>query len=64
MEVRAVEIKKGLKIFCEGKKHCLQLEQELNDRGFVTRSGCNEARMWSVYIVDTPIDSGFNLQID
>lgn len=54
MEVKAVEIKKGLKIFCEGQKHCLQLEQELIDKGFVTKSGCDEARMWSIYIVDTP----------
>ena len=53
MEVKAIEIKKGLKIFCEGEKQCLQLEQELNDRGFVTRSGCNEVGMRSIYIVDT-----------
>lgn len=54
MEIRAVEIRKGSNIFCEGQKHCIQLEQELNDKGFITRSGCNEAGMWSIYIVDTP----------
>ena len=52
MGVNSVKIEKGLKIFCEGQIHCLQLEKELNDKGFVTRIGCNEAGMWSVYIVD------------
>ena len=54
MEVKAIEIKEGSKIFCEGQTHCLKLEKELNNKGFVTRIGCDEAGMWSVYIVDVP----------
>ena len=48
------QIQAGNKIFCEGQSSCLKLEEELNNRGIETRVGCNEAGMWSVYIISVP----------
>ena len=50
----AKEITAGSKIFCEGQRACLKLEEELNSKGIETRVGCNEAGMWSVYIISVP----------
>lgn len=47
----AQKIKAGSKIFCEGQRACLKLEEELNNKGIETRVGCNEAGMWSIYKV-------------
>lgn len=48
------EIKAGSKIFCEGQRSCLKLEEELNSKGIETRVGYNEVGMWSVYIISVP----------
>lgn len=58
-------IKPGQKIFCEGERACLKIEQELNKKGIATRIGCNEGNMWSVYIESVPwsneeIETDFN----
>lgn len=50
----AQEIKVGSKIFCEGQRSCLKLEEELNNKGIETRVGCNEVGMWSVYVISVP----------
>lgn len=50
----AQEIKAGSKIFCEGQRACLKLEEELNNKGIETRVGCNEAGMWSIYVISVP----------
>lgn len=50
----AQEIKAGSKIFCEGQRSCLKLEEELNRKGIETRVGCNETGMWSVYVISVP----------
>lgn len=52
----AQKIKAGSKIFCEGQHACLKLEEELNNKGIETRVGCNEAGMWSVYVISVPKD--------
>ena len=50
MEAIAREINPGDKIYCEGVRHALKVEEELNKKGWKTRVGCNEAGMWSVYL--------------
>lgn len=50
MEVSVIEINVGDKIYCEGMKHALKVEEELNKKGWKTRVGCNKAGMWSVYL--------------
>ena len=50
----AKEIKAGSKIFCEGQRACLKLEEELNIKGIETRVKCNEVGMWSVYVISVP----------
>jgi len=35
-------------------KHAYKLEEELKKVGIETRTGCNEAGAWSVYIVNCP----------
>lgn len=52
--VRAFRISKGCKIYFEGQKACLKMEGKLNELGIETRVGCNEAGMWSIYIVSVP----------
>lgn len=53
-KVRVQQIQAGSKIFCEGQRACLKLEEELNNKGIETRVGCNEAGMWSVYVISVP----------
>lgn len=50
MEVIVSEINLGDKIYCEGMRHALKVEEELNKKGWKTRVGCNEAEMWSIYL--------------
>lgn len=50
MEVIVSEINPGDKIYCEGMRHALKVEEELNKKGWKTMVGCNEAGMWSVYL--------------
>ena len=52
----AQEIKGDSKIFCEGQRSCLKLEEELNNKGIETRVECDEAGMWSVYVISVPKD--------
>lgn len=52
--VKVQPIQVGSKIFCEGQRACLKLEEELNNKGIKTRVGCNEAGMWSVFIESVP----------
>lgn len=51
---KAQEIKTGSKIFCEGQRACLKLEEKLNKKGIETRVECDEAGMWSVYVISVP----------
>ena len=50
----AILIHLGLKIFCEGERTCLKLEEELITKGIKVRIGCNECNMWSVYVISVP----------
>ena len=50
----AILIHPGLKIFCEGERACLKLEEELSKKGIRIRIGCNEYNMWSVYVISVP----------
>lgn len=52
--MRTQQIQAGSKIFCEGQRHCLKLEKELNNKGIKTRVGCDETGLWSVYIISVP----------
>jgi hypothetical protein len=53
-KVYAFKIETGTKIYCEGQKHAYKLEEGLNKLNIEARVGCNEAGMWSVYIVSVP----------
>lgn len=56
--VRVQLIQVGSKIFCEGQRACLKLEEELKSKGIKAKIGCNEAGMWSVYIESVPFGDG------
>lgn len=51
-------IKVGSQIFCEGQRACLKIEEELNCKGIVTKIGCDETGMWSVFIESVPCGNG------
>ena len=53
-KVNSFRIETGTKIYCEGQKHAYKLEEGLKKVGVETRTGCNEAGAWSVYIVNCP----------
>lgn len=56
-------IREGCKIYLEGQRACLNMEKKLNEVGVETRVGCNEAGMWSIYIISVPeklIDTAIN----
>ena len=53
-KVFSFKMKSGTKIYCEGQKHAYKLEEELNKLNIETRIGCDEAGMWSVYVVNCP----------
>lgn len=52
------KLKVGSKIFCEGQRACLEIEEELNCKGIETKIGCDEAGMWSVFIESVPCSNG------
>ena len=56
--VRVQPIQAGSKIFCEGQRACLKLEEELKGKGIKTKVGCNEAGMWSICIESVPCGDG------
>lgn len=61
--VPAFHIREGCKIYLEGQRACLEMEKKLNEVGIQTRVGCNEANMWSIYIISVPeelIDTTMN----
>lgn len=51
---QVIEIQPGIKIFCEGQIAALKIEEGLNRRGIETQTNCNEAGIWSVFIVSVP----------
>jgi hypothetical protein len=53
-EVYATKIESGSKVYCEGQKHAYKLKEKLKKLNIETRVGCNEAGMWSIYIVNVP----------
>lgn len=53
-KVYTFRIETGTKIYCEGQKHAYKLEEGLNKLNIETRIGCDEAGMWSVYVVNCP----------
>lgn len=52
--VPAYHIHEGCKIYLEGQKACLKMEEKLNKVGIETRVGCNLAGMWSIYVISVP----------
>lgn len=52
--IKARQIQVGSKIFCEGQRACLKIDEKLNSKGFETRIGCDEAGMWSICIESVP----------
>ena len=52
--VRVAKIVKWCKIYCNSRQQCIELDKELIALGFQTRVGCNEARTWSIYIIEEP----------
>lgn len=54
----------GDKIFCEGQRNCLKLEEELSSKGFKTKTNCNEYGMWNVIIETIPCNENSNKYID
>lgn len=52
--IKVQSIQVGSRIFCEGQRVCLKLEEELNSKGIKTKIENNEANMWSVLIKSVP----------
>ena len=52
--VRVVCIAEGLKIYLKDKLACLDMQDKLQVLGIKTRMGCNEANMWSLYVISVP----------
>lgn len=56
--IKVQPIQVGSRIFCEGQRSCLKLEEELNSKGIKTKIENNEAGMWSVFIESVPCGDG------
>lgn len=44
-------IMEGEKIYLKDKLACLDMQDKLQVLGVKTRIGCNEANMWSLYVI-------------
>lgn len=51
--VRGVPIHEGMKIFMTSEESFLEMDRQLNEYGFTTRSNTEQ---WSIYIVSAPYE--------
>lgn len=56
--IKVQTIQVGGRIFCEGQRSCLKLEEKLNSKGIKTKIENNEAGLWSVFIESVPCGDG------
>lgn len=52
--VRVWPIMEGGKIYLKDELACREMQDKLQVVGIKTRIGCNEANMWSLYVISVP----------
>lgn len=56
--INGTQVQPGDKLFFEGKRSCLKMQEKLNNSGIETRIVCDEGNKWYVYIISVPYENG------